>query len=141
MLLQSFVARLAHEFWRHVFRSASKSAQTSHGRVDLDSQAEIVQLDLKLARLICVLKQEQVVRLDVPVHDVLLVKELDGEAGLANDLNSLLLRERNPIKRRIQVFTLEVFLHDEKVLAVLENVVHADDVRVIRVHQYFELVD
>ena len=42
---------------------------------------------------------------------------------------------------RIEIFTFEMLLHDKKVLSVLENVVHSDDVRLACIHQYFELID
>ena len=34
-----------------------------------------------------------------------------------------------------------MLLHDKKVLSVLENVVHSDNVRLASIHQYFELIN
>jgi len=75
------------------------------------------------------------------MNDVLLVEKLESLAGLPNYLDGLLLCKGDAVERVVQVLPLQVLLHDEKVLSVLENVVHADDVGVTCVHKHLELVD
>ena len=80
-----------------------------------------------------VVGQDQVLRLDVAVQDLLLVHVLQGVAGLARDLPYLLRRKpRCPalLEQLEQVRTLDE-LHDEELAVVLEGVEHAHDTRVV----------
>lgn len=75
------------------------------------------------------------------MNNVLLVQEFESQERLANDLNRLLFREDSTIEHRVEVFSLEVLLYDEKVMAVLENIKHTNDVWMPCMHQNIELVD
>ena len=74
------------------------------------------------------------------MNDVLLVQELQRQECLFDDLDGLVLSEGAMTKRRVEVFPFKHFLHDVEVLPVLKDVVHANDVRVLSIHQHFELV-
>lgn len=75
------------------------------------------------------------------MDDVLLMQELEGKASLSNYLHGLFLRKSNTIERIVQVLPLQVLLYDKKVLSVLENVIHADNIWMACVHKHFELID
>ena len=81
-----------------------------------------------------VLDQEQVIRLDVTMDDVLIVQKFKSQARLLYDLNSLLLCKRDTRKCIVKVNTFEMLLHDEKAVLVLEDVVHANDVWMACIH-------
>ena len=75
------------------------------------------------------------------MNDVLLMQELERLARLSDDLCGLLFAETNAIQGIVKILALQMLLHDEKVLTVLENVIHSNDVRMACVHQHFEFID
>jgi len=75
------------------------------------------------------------------MNNVLLMQELERKASLSNNLDGLLFRKGHAIQHIVHVLALKVLLNDKKVLSVLKDIVHADNVGVARIHQYLELVD
>ena len=75
------------------------------------------------------------------MHNVLIVKKLESVQGLLDYLDRLLLGKSDSIQCTVQIFADQMLLDDEKVLPILEDVVHSDYVRMSGVHQNTEFVD
>ena len=81
------------------------------------------------------LVDQDILGLDVPVHDVFVVRELQRLADLRNDAQSLLRRELSAADHFPQVRAVNV-LHDEVVqLSLLAEIIDADDVLVVQLRQ------
>ena len=74
------------------------------------------------------------------MHYVLLVQKLECKKCLPDNLNRLFLSEGFVTQCFIKVFSFKHFLNYEEILPVLEDVIHLDDVWMIRIHQNFELI-
>jgi len=125
----------------HVFGSACKPIQTTLRWVDIGGQSKVAYFAYNPALAELIFQQQDVVRFDISVDDVLVVQELQCEHSLVNDLACFKLKERLGLENCVQITSHKQLLNYEEVRDVLEDIVHPNDVRVFRVHQNFKLVD
>ena len=65
------------------------------------------------------------------MYDVLVVLKFQCETGLSDYLSRFILSEAAVCQSHIQISTFKKFLHYVEILAVLEDVKHAYNVRVL----------
>jgi hypothetical protein len=92
--------------------------------------------DLHHARLV----DEQVLRLDVAMHDAVIVRALQRVAHRRHDAQRLLRREALGLQKLAQIHAIHE-LHEQVIKAAcLSEVIHADDVRMIQRRERLRLL-
>ena len=122
------VVVLVEDLGSDVVRSAELLVEVAVGVVD-EGCAEVD--DLNLVELFVLLEQD-VLGLQVAMHDVGLVAVVDAGEHLLHKDGSIALAELTTLQDLIEEFTALANLSDEVVtLLVLEELVHLDDIRVV----------
>ena len=122
------VVVLVEDLGGDVVRSAELLVEVTVGVVD-EGRAEVDDLDL--IELFVLLEQD-VLRLQVTMHDVCLVAVVDAGEDLFHENSSIALAEFTTLQNLVEEFTTLADLGDQVIaLLVLEELVHFDDIRVI----------
>ena len=122
------VVVLVEDLGGDVVRSAELLVEVTVGVVD-EGRAEVDDLDL--VELFVLLEQD-VLRLQITMHDVCLVAVVDAGEDLFHENSSIALAELTALENLIEELTTLADLSDQVIaLLVLEELVHLDDVRVV----------
>ena len=122
------VVVLVEDLGSDVVRSAELLVEVAVGVVD-EGGAEVDDLDL--VELFVLLEQD-VLRLQVTMHDISLVAVVDAGEDLLHEDSSIALAELTTLENLIEELTTLANLGDQVIaLIVLEELVHLDDVRVV----------
>ena len=122
-------------FGRHVGRCAKNDSGSGPARVRQPRNAEIRQLQPVRCRVV-----HQVRRLDVPVHDILGVRIVQGLRRPCHELEDHLWRQQ-PAELRVvaQGLALEILHGEVGDVIVLAGIMNGDDVRMIEAAGRFRL--
>ena len=122
------VVVLVEDLGGDVVRSAELLVEVTVGVVD-EGRAEVDDLDL--VELFVLLEQD-VLRLQVTMHDISLVAVVDAGEDLFHEDSSIALAELTTLENLVEELTTLADLSDQVIaLLVLEELVHLDDVRVV----------
>ena len=122
------VVVLVEDLGCDVVRSTELFVEVTVGVVD-EGGAEVD--DLNLVELFVLLEQD-VLRLQITMHDVGLVAVVDAGEDLLHEDSSIALAELTTLEDLIEKLTTFADLGDQVIaLLILEELVHLDDVRVI----------
>ena len=122
------VVVLVEDLGCDVVRSTELFVEVTVGVVD-EGGAEVD--DLNLVELFVLLEQD-VLRLQITMHDVGLVAVVDAGEDLLHEDSSIALAELTTLEDLVEELTTLADLGDQVIaLLVLEELVHLDDVRVI----------
>ena len=122
------VVVLVEDLGSDVVRSSKLLVEVAVGVVD-EGGAEVNDLDL--VELFVLLEQD-VLRLQITMHDVGLVAVVDAGEDLLHEDSSIALAELTTLEDLIEKLTTFADLGDQVIaLLVLEELVHLDDVRVV----------
>ena len=129
------VVVLVEDLGGDVVRSAELLVEVTVGVVD-EGRAEVDDLDL--VELFVLLEQD-VLRLQVTMHDISLVAVVDAGEDLFHEDSSIALAELTTLEDLVEELTTFADLSNQVIaLLILEELVHLDDVRVI---DFFENID
>ncbi len=88
------------------------------------------------------LEQQEVLELEVPVHDLVLVAVGDGLRHLCEDQHRLVLRHRILLDKIVQQLpALTLFQHQVDAQLVLEGLIEPDNVGVVQLLHDLDFVD
>ena len=122
------VVVLVEDLGGDVVRSAELLIEVTVGVID-EGGAEVNDLDLVE---LFVLFEQDVLRLQVTMHDVGLVAVVDAGEDLFHENSSIAFAELTTLEDLIEELTTFADLSDQIIaLFILEELVHLDDVRVI----------
>ena len=122
------VVVLVEDLGSDVVRSAELLVKVAVGVVD-EGGAKVDDLDL--VELFVLLEQD-VLRLQVTMHDISLVAVVDAGEDLLHEDSSIALAELTTLENLVEELTTLADLSDQVIaLLVLEELVHLDDVRVV----------
>ena len=127
------VVVLVEDLGCDVVRSAELLIEVTVGVID-EGGAEVNDLDLVE---LFVLFEQDVLRLQVTMHDVGLVAVVDAGEDLFHENSSIAFAELTTLEDLIEELTTFADLSDQIIaLFILEELVHLDDVRVILHKKY-----